>query len=396
MDDVTAVIMAGGRSERMRATLSAKHKALVGVLGVPLLERNLLTLLAHGVRNIVVSTSAQECDVADYVRDRGAALASCRGATLSCFQEAQPLGTIGVIAQLDDAGPVLVINVDNLTTLDLRDLVASHRTTSAAMTIATHVEPFEIPFGQLGVVNGSVTGYIEKPRWRLSISSGTYVVSRGARTLMSRTRRTDVPQLVSMLLARGDVVHAFAHEAAWIDINDASAVRLAETLVLERVLEFECWPGRPDCERSTVLAAGATEVFVESRAQGEAIYPGCWDIARAEQAQHDPSWQWLATFDDLDVRTGKVVRHNVFLTWAQSRYDRARCPAVRRVRIEDITKLPSPSSALVRIAAMISLHARRGAQPTIHDAPPASHRVCPSLKEPRPADGAFTGWHANE
>ena len=54
-----ALIMAGGRSERMRATLGCQHKALVRVLGVCMLERNICKLLSFGFREIVVAISSR-------------------------------------------------------------------------------------------------------------------------------------------------------------------------------------------------------------------------------------------------------------------------------------------------------------------------------------------------
>ncbi len=54
----TAIIMAGGRSERMRSTAGQTHKALISVLGVPMIERNLLALFAQGFRNVIVAVSS--------------------------------------------------------------------------------------------------------------------------------------------------------------------------------------------------------------------------------------------------------------------------------------------------------------------------------------------------
>ena len=67
-----------------------------------------------------------------------------------------------------------------------------------------------------------------KPIW---ISSGTYVLSCEACKFLPEGQRTDVPQLVSMLLAAGKYVAAFRHHAAWIDVNHAEAIKKAETLV---------------------------------------------------------------------------------------------------------------------------------------------------------------------
>ena len=62
------------------------------------------------------------------------------------------------------------------------------------MTIATHREPFCLPFGEFRLRNGQVTGYIEKPVRPVPISSGTYVLSPGAVTLIPRGCRTDIPE----------------------------------------------------------------------------------------------------------------------------------------------------------------------------------------------------------
>ena len=73
-----ALIMAGGRSERMRTSGGPLHKALVPVLGVPMIERNLCGFLSEGFHRIVVAISASEQAVAEYVEGRGRALANAR------------------------------------------------------------------------------------------------------------------------------------------------------------------------------------------------------------------------------------------------------------------------------------------------------------------------------
>ena len=144
-----AVIMAGGRSARMRATAGPAHKALVPVLGVTLLERNVCALLSKGFRHIAVAVSAHEPEVERYVLGRARALATARNARLHCLKEASPRGTIGAVALLDAIdGSILVVNVDNLTALQLGKLVAFHEASSAAMTVASHIEMMRMPCGR--------------------------------------------------------------------------------------------------------------------------------------------------------------------------------------------------------------------------------------------------------
>src|SRR5205814_4160969 len=125
---VAALIMAGGRSERMRAGGSSRHKGLRTVLGVPLIECNLRALLWFGFKQLYVAVSAQERALAAWIDAHGRPLAKSQFATLEELVETEQLGTIGAVASLppwiDD---VLIVNVDNLTSLDLGQLARYHR-----------------------------------------------------------------------------------------------------------------------------------------------------------------------------------------------------------------------------------------------------------------------------
>jgi NDP-sugar pyrophosphorylase family protein len=235
-----AMIMAGGRSSRMRATNDSRHKALVPVLGVPMLERNLRTLLASGFRDITVAFAAAEPEIDAFVTDRGKALADTFGAIVVPYREVIPLGTIGAArAYAGRADAVLVVNVDNLTTLDLRALVDAHAASHAALTVATHDESFVIPFGSVRTEHGMIVEYREKPAYPIRISSGTYVLGQRAIAAIRPDAATGVPELVATLIGNGEKVASFEHDAVWIDVNDAAGVLRAETLIRDHAAEFE-------------------------------------------------------------------------------------------------------------------------------------------------------------
>ena len=234
-----ALVMAGGRSERMRASFGPAHKALVRVEGVPLIERNLVTLLAAGARDITVAVSQSETDISNYVANRGQQLAAAAEARLELLRETEPLGTIGAAGIVElRAAALLIINVDNLTSLNLQKFVSQHIESRAALTVATHFETFQIPFGEVVIEQGDIVEYREKPRLPVCISSGTYVLSRFACELIPRGQRLDIPALFERVRASGGRVAAFPHEAAWIDVNDAEAVRRADVLVATHGAEF--------------------------------------------------------------------------------------------------------------------------------------------------------------
>ena len=185
----------------MRASLGKQHKALVKVLGVSMLERNILTLLSHDVREIFLAVGASERSVLAYARGRGQRVARAGGAELKLYIEKHPRGSIGAARAIRTAfDDLLVVNVDNLTSLDLTALVEHHRATKAVLTIATHIEPFQVPFGQVSIKDGEIVDYWEKPVLPVPLCSGTYVLGKIARLNIPLNRPSGAPELVHILL----------------------------------------------------------------------------------------------------------------------------------------------------------------------------------------------------
>lgn len=218
-----ALIMAGGRSERMRASGDTRHKALRVVAGRPLIDWNLEALRYFGFREIYVAVNAQEHDLIQYLRTVG---------DLRLLVETAPLGTIGAARGLPARLPdVIVVNADNLTNLDLASFSSFHVAQHAAMTIATHEETFQIPCGRVTADGDRLVRYEEKPRMLVRVSSGTYVLNRRAIDMIEAGGRLDVPELVSRLLAASAPVRTWDHSAEWIDVNDETALARAEEVV---------------------------------------------------------------------------------------------------------------------------------------------------------------------
>ncbi len=222
-----------------------------------MIERNLLALFAQGFHDVIVAVNSRERDILDYVNGQATILARRCGAALRCYIEETPLGTIGAAGSVRcDSDPLLVVNVDNLTTLNLRAFVDNHIKESAVLSIATHVEPITIPFGEVVVQEGLVTEYREKPTISIRLSSGTYVLSRGARAFIAKDRRTDLPSLFALLRERGERIVSYGHSAPWIDVNDVASLQKAERLIGQHSNEFGRLLLEDDAEKSEASDPG--------------------------------------------------------------------------------------------------------------------------------------------
>jgi mannose-1-phosphate guanylyltransferase/phosphomannomutase len=234
-----ALLMAGGRGDRMRASGVDLPKPLVPVRGVPLVEHNLHQLLRHGVRHVVVAVPAAEPSIESFVTARLAPMTEAAGGKLRILVETTPLGNIGCAGQLHGlSDAVLAVYADNLTTLDLQAITTHHENSGAALTLATHSEPFKLPYGRLEIVDGRVVGYAEKPTIQVPVCSAITVLGPAALAALPADRPTGLADLTSALLERGESVSAFPHDAAWVDVNDATGVQRAERVLDENPHDF--------------------------------------------------------------------------------------------------------------------------------------------------------------
>jgi NDP-sugar pyrophosphorylase family protein len=215
-----AVILAGGKGTRLAPYTTVLPKPLLPIGDGPILNVVLRQLAGYGFRDITLAVGYL-CHLIEAVLQDGSEL----GVSLTYQREAEPLGTVGPLAfieNLDDT--FLMMNGDILTTLDYGELFAAHLRARNMLTVATHVRTVRSDYGVLDLDgdNGStrrVTGFREKPEFDFSVSMGVYVVDSRVRDYIPAGRPFDLPDLVWRLLQAGERVGSYAYDGFWLDIG---------------------------------------------------------------------------------------------------------------------------------------------------------------------------------
>jgi NDP-sugar pyrophosphorylase family protein len=219
---VEAIILAGGKAERLGATAGGRPKALVPVAGRPLAAHQIDLLVAAGVERVLVSCAAGQ-------EQLFLAELSGLGPEVIPVPEPEPLGRGGGLrlaaGARRDRGDVFALNGDELVDLDFRALLARHREKEAAATIV--VAPLHSPFGvvELGE-DDVVTGFEEAPRLPHWVSCGIYVL--GDEAVEKLPERGDHERTTFPDLAAEGRLRAFRHEGLWLTINTPKDLRAAE------------------------------------------------------------------------------------------------------------------------------------------------------------------------
>lgn len=172
-----AIILAGGKGERLRPFTDDRPKPMVEVLGIPIIGYQIQWLQAQGVTEIVISCGYR-CEVIQGYFGEGQKW----GVRIDYSVEETPLGrgggikkAMGMLPEGDD--PIIATNGDIITNFNVQPLVEAHRCSGDLATVV--LTPFVSPYGIVEVSDDSrVVGFREKPVLPYWINGGIYVLSR--------------------------------------------------------------------------------------------------------------------------------------------------------------------------------------------------------------------------
>lgn len=130
------IIMAGGKGTRISSIASDIPKPMIPIDGVPVLEREILSLVDQGFSDIMITVSHLGNVIIDYFGD-----GSRFGANITYYFEETPLGNAGALFKLrDELGnePFLLLNADAIFDVDFNRMVNFHKEKNALVTLFTH------------------------------------------------------------------------------------------------------------------------------------------------------------------------------------------------------------------------------------------------------------------
>lgn len=222
-----ALLLAGGKAERLGEAAQGLPKPLVPVAGFPLAEYTVARLVRAGVTRVVVACRAGQ--EAAFVNALGGL-----GAEIVPVGEAEPMGRGGgfrlAAQQRKERGTVLALNGDELLDVDFPALLAEHESSGAAATLV--VSQVRSPFGVVDLDDeGVVTGFREAPLLDNWVNSGVYALSEEA--LARFPERGDHETTTFPELADEGRLRAFRHRGVWLTVNTPKDLRKAEDFIEE-------------------------------------------------------------------------------------------------------------------------------------------------------------------
>ncbi|WP_278701365.1 nucleotidyltransferase family protein [Butyricimonas virosa] len=224
---IDAVLMAGGKGERLRPLTEKTPKPLLEVGGKCIIDHNVDRLISYGVQHINVTVNY----LGEQLEEHFATPRS--GVQVRTFREPKFLGTIGSIKFVDTFynDNILVMNSDLFTNIDYEDFFLHFQMHDAEMSVAAIPYNISIELGILDLDGRNIKGLVEKPKYNYYANAGIYLIKKRALTEIPENTFFHATHLVEKLITQGKKVIRYPLNGTWIDIGTPQEFERAKELV---------------------------------------------------------------------------------------------------------------------------------------------------------------------
>ncbi len=224
---IDAVLMAGGKGERLRPLTEKTPKPLLPVGNKAIIDHNIDHLISYGVKHINVTVNYLREQIEEHFADP-------RGEVkVDTVREPKYLGTIGSIRFVKEFhnDTILVMNSDLFTNINYEDFYLHFKEHDAEMSVAAVPYTVSVPYGIFDLEGREIQGIIEKPTYNYYANAGIYLIKRSALDEIPEETFFNATDLIEKLIAENKKVIRFPLNGTWIDIGNPQEYQKANELV---------------------------------------------------------------------------------------------------------------------------------------------------------------------
>lgn len=224
---VDAVLMAGGKGERLRPLTDKTPKPLLKVGDKAIIDYNIERLINYGVENISITVNYLKEKLESHFEN------PIKATKIHCVREPNYLGTIGSVKFVNhfQNDTVLVMNSDLFTNIDYEDYFLHFTEHNADMSVAAIPYSMSIPYGIFDLDNRNVLGIKEKPTYNYFANAGIYLIKKKLLDLIPDNAFFDATDFMEMLIKKNYNVIRYPLTGYWIDIGKHEDYKKAQELV---------------------------------------------------------------------------------------------------------------------------------------------------------------------
>lgn len=213
---VDAVIMAGGRGQRLKPLTDITPKPLLKVGDKPIMEHNLHRLTLYGIDDFWISVKYLGEQIESYFGN-----GKDRNVNIQYIWENEALGTIGAVSKITNFvhDYVLVTNSDILTNLDYEHFFLDFLKQDADFSVVTIPYNVDVPYAVLETEEGIVRNFKEKPTYTYYSNGGIYLMKKEMLEYLPKETFFNTTDLMEALIKENRKVVSYPLVGYWLDVG---------------------------------------------------------------------------------------------------------------------------------------------------------------------------------
>ena len=225
-----AIILAGGKGERLRPLTLNTPKSLIKIQGRTITEHLLDLFKRFNITDIFLSVGHLKEDIKGYFKD-----GSGFGVSISYIEEDEPLGTAGPLKKGKEflKETFIVSNGDELKDIDLKEMIEIHKQNNARITIALTEVDDPSQYGVARLEGSKILEFVEKPKKEVApsnlINAGLYVMEPDVIDLI-KPGFTMLEKDIFPLLAEKGQLYGYQFHGQWFDTGNMERYQRADKL----------------------------------------------------------------------------------------------------------------------------------------------------------------------
>ena len=217
MRSKTAVILAGGKGERLKPYTLVMPKPLMPIHENPIVELIIKKLSKAGFKKIIMAVNYRGDLIKAFFQN-----GKKWNVKIDYSFEKQELGTAGPLKLLKKKLPnnFLVINGDILSDISLNKLYKSHLESKKLFTVSVSKRKNLIDYGVIQLNKQKrIIKFTEKPRNQFFVSMGIYFLNKKILNFIPSNRKFGFNELINFFLKKKLDINTYYHTNYWLDIG---------------------------------------------------------------------------------------------------------------------------------------------------------------------------------
>ncbi|MDP2420231.1 nucleotidyltransferase family protein [Sediminibacterium sp.] len=213
---IDAVIMAGGRGQRLQPLTDKIPKPLLKVGEKPIIEHNIDRLASFGIDDFWISVKYLGEQIEQHFGN-----GNDKNIKIEYVWENEPLGTIGAVSKITnfEHDNILVTNSDLLTSIDYENFFLDFIRQQADFAVLTIPYQVNIPYAVLETNDGIIKSLKEKPTYTYYSNGGVYLMKKDVLNYIPKNSFFNTTDLIETLLNNNYKVISYPFSGYWLDVG---------------------------------------------------------------------------------------------------------------------------------------------------------------------------------